>query len=210
MSMQLYSSFSHARSGAKHPRFGQEKHWGRSVDPAHIPNTLREFDERLRACHLDFSKAESHGQHDMLAHILGGGLPTPTGEVFGELMERVLSTPQYKSKERLWPNILECGLDEPEDTWIDHEEAGTLVVPRFETFMKAGQTWEKIYCQQKRLQPAEKLSLEQFKELYDYAIELLAMYIQRWGVKPDTSLLGEKTGYKTVAEVSQKALDMNL
>lgn len=125
-------------------------------------------------------------------------------------MERVLSTPQYKSKERLWPNVRECGLDEPDDTWIEHDEVGTLVVPRFKTFIREGQTWEKHYCRLGRMQPSEKLSLEQFQELYDYAVELLAMYIQRWGITPDANILGEKTGYKTVTEVSKKALDLKL
>ncbi len=145
------------------------------------PVALTAFEDKFQENSPDFDPADSLREHDVFSHVLGGGLQTPKGEVFGELMEFILTMPQEKG---FYPNFSKPGV-KPE-----------LTLPSKDAFIKMVNRWERDYGDLGEMTPEEHLSPKEIDEFYDYGVFLLGEYIQRWGVDEGKGLFGVK-GYKS-------------
>ncbi len=144
---------------------------------------MGDFQEQLRLNYPDYPIHEAAFQHDLLAHILGGGLLTPKGEVFGGLMAFLLSKNQTTP---YTPYSFDGVLNRKPH----------ITFPSLDETKKICRLFEDYYLVQNRLTPEEQLSDSAIKEIYDYGHGLLSFLIRQWGVEKGKNILGLK-GYKS-------------
>ncbi len=107
--------------------------------------------------------------HDVLSHICGGGRPgIPGGEVYGEMMEFVFSTPQV---EAVQPGT---------------KQKLRLTVPSFEAFLKTLQYRERM----EEIDYEDYYSKKDARQLYRYAIYMFGIYVRMFGIEKGKGLFG--------------------
>ncbi len=151
--------------------------------------TLQAFQDSFQSAYPELRICERSLQHDLLSHVLGGGLITPSGEIFGTIMELVFSTNQAQGYQ---PTLLKKLL----------KQKPSLTLPSLELTEKIVYQIEDMLEVRNQLKPEQKLTPQEIKETYHYAGELLSHYISLWGVEAGKNILG-LSGYKSDNLVSE-------